>query len=214
MDLNLESITIGYVFKMQFFLPGNASNYLNPLADPFDLTTQPITGINRKRRFLEVLPETESPQDAIDKNDNSKYKGFDNEQNEWYERHQVEAEIEVENGTQTSNDSEKVIDNGLWIDQQDAYDNIDQLAQQIPQYQGTTRFSLYKGIAAVADRLISEIIFVKSNNKLHKKSVVVLFNSKGLSGKACVLRSICESAHTPFDYSNGILSEMMHVIMT
>lgn len=39
-------------------------------------------------------------------------------------------------------------------------------------------------------------------------------SSQGLDGRACVLRAICESAHTPFDYSNGILGELMHIVMT
>lgn len=39
-------------------------------------------------------------------------------------------------------------------------------------------------------------------------------HSRGLDGKACVLRSICESAHASFGYSNGILGELIHIIMT
>lgn len=35
-----------------------------------------------------------------------------------------------------------------------------------------------------------------------------------MAGRPCVLRSICESAHTSFDYSNGILGELMHVVMS
>lgn len=41
-----------------------------------------------------------------------------------------------------------------------------------------------------------------------------IIDSKGLSGRPCVLRSICESAHTPFDFSNGILGELMHIVMS
>lgn len=38
--------------------------------------------------------------------------------------------------------------------------------------------------------------------------------SNGLVGRSCVLRSICESAHTSFDHSNGILGELLHVVMS
>lgn len=148
MDLKIESVTIGYVFKAQFYLPENASNYLNPLNDPFDLTTQPITGMNRKRRSIEgsegVTQSTEVPENDLSK-------GFDYEQNERYEKYQSEVDV-IESGTEAINDnSEEVIDDGLWIDQKDSYNN-DPRALKIPQYLGSSRFSLYKGIAAVVQR--------------------------------------------------------------
>ncbi|XP_034935143.1 uncharacterized protein [Chelonus insularis] len=34
------------------------------------------------------------------------------------------------------------------------------------------------------------------------------------SGKACLLRAICEAAQTSFDESNGLLGELLHVILT
>lgn len=219
-DLELESVTIGYVFKGQFFLPENASNYLNPLNDPFDLTTRPITGMNRKRRFIE---RTESPEIT-------EYDGFDTGQNEKFERHKIEAEV-IESGTKTSTNSDEIIDDGPWIEQKNLY-NHDPKSLKIPQYLGTSRFSLYKGMAAVAGRFdlfksfpkniifqsINKILILLKQIKQPNQQVLYVFYlfvySKGLSGKACILRSICESAHTPFDYSNGVLGEMMHVIMT
>ncbi|KAH8301189.1 hypothetical protein KR018_007116 [Drosophila ironensis] len=35
-----------------------------------------------------------------------------------------------------------------------------------------------------------------------------------LNGRSCVLKSICESAAAPFDHRNGLLGEMLHLLLT
>ncbi|XP_055326696.1 uncharacterized protein LOC129580373 [Sitodiplosis mosellana] len=180
-DLELESVTIGYVFKAEFFLPENASNYLNGLADPFDITTRPITG--RRRRFIEETKSTQVPENTL--ND---YQGFDSEQNERFEKHLVDAEI-IESGTVATSDVDEYSDERSWFEPEHFDRSKDPTALKGPQNLGTTRWTIYKGMAAIAE-------------------------SKGLSGKPCVLRSICESAHTLFDYSNGIIGELMHIVMS
>lgn len=35
-----------------------------------------------------------------------------------------------------------------------------------------------------------------------------------LNGRQCVLKSICESAAAPFDDRNGLLGELMHILLT
>lgn len=148
-------MTIGYVFKAEFFLPENASNYLNFLADPFDLTTRPITGRRRRRRSIEAIEApTELPTNAVDE-----YHGYDKEQNEKYEKHQVEAEI-VESGTEPSDDESgdyyydqnQRSDEELWF-QDDHYDkSSDPMALKQPQNLATSRWTVYKGMAALAER--------------------------------------------------------------
>ncbi|XP_065362120.1 uncharacterized protein LOC135955690 [Calliphora vicina] len=51
------------------------------------------------------------------------------------------------------------------------------------------RWSIYKGLEGLADRM-------------------------GLSGRDCVLKSICEAAETPFHYYNGLISELLHILLT
>lgn len=137
------------MFKAEFFLPENASNYLNFLADPFDLTTRPITGRRRRRRSIEEIetPTTEMPTNAVDE-----YHGYDSEQNEKYEKHQVEAEI-VESGPEPPADDENELsDEELWF-QDDQYDKSnDPLALKHPQNLATSRWTVYKGMAALAER--------------------------------------------------------------
>lgn len=147
MDLELESVTIGYVFKAEFFLPENASNYLNIAADPFDLTTRPITG--RRRRFIEESKTTEVPENALEE-----YKGFDNEQNERYEKHQVDAEV-VESGTEATNDVDEYSDEKSWFEPEHFDRSKDPTALKRPQNLATTRWTIYKGMAAIAERFDS-----------------------------------------------------------
>ncbi|TMW41221.1 hypothetical protein DOY81_013699, partial [Sarcophaga bullata] len=46
------------------------------------------------------------------------------------------------------------------------------------------------------------------------KGLEGLANRMGLSGRACVLKSICETAETPFHYYNGLLGELLHILLT
>ncbi|XP_055326697.1 uncharacterized protein LOC129580374 [Sitodiplosis mosellana] len=181
-DLDLETVTIGYVFKAEFFIPTNVSTYTNFIADPFDVSTQPISVFDRRRRSLEEPKPTELPEKMLIDS-----RGFDSEQNEKYEQHQVEAEV-VDSGTEKPNDFNEIDYDELSVPKDHKYHD-DPMSLKVPQNTATSRWTLYKGIAAMAE-------------------------SKGLAGKPCVLRSICESAHTPFDYSNGILGEIMHIAMS
>lgn len=138
------------MFKAEFFLPENASNYLNFFADPFELTTRPITGRKRRRRSIdEIEAPTENLSNAFDE-----YHGFDSEQNEKFEKHQVQAEV-VESGTEPSykdDDDNELSDEELWF-QDDRFDRTnDPMALKHPQNLATSRWTIYKGMAALAER--------------------------------------------------------------
>lgn len=144
-------MTIGYVFKAEFFLPENASNYLNFFADPFDLTTRPLTGKRRRRSsgsIVEIEAPTEVPSNAVDE-----YHGYDSVQNEKYEKHQVQAEV-IESGTEPSDDGDdnEMSDEELWF-KEDQFDRSrDPMALKHPQNLATSRWTVYKGMAALAER--------------------------------------------------------------
>lgn len=151
-DLNLETVTIGYVFKAIFFLPYNASQYFNVLADPFDITTQPISSFDRRRRSFELPKPTELPE----KMPNNDY-GFDSEQNEKYEKHQVEAEI-VDSGTENTSNSDGNYYDELVVPKDHKY-NEDPMSLNVPQNPATSRWTFYKGLATIAERLKSIFFF-------------------------------------------------------
>ncbi|XP_014095964.2 uncharacterized protein [Bactrocera oleae] len=46
------------------------------------------------------------------------------------------------------------------------------------------------------------------------RAMEILMNRAGLAGRECMLRSICEHAAIPLHYDNGILGEILHIILT
>lgn len=155
--MELESVTIGYVFKCEYFLPENASNYLNFLADPFDLTTRPISGFfDRKKRTIEEPMPTEWPP----KMDTVKSSvGFDDELNQKYEKYEVQPEVietrtdEPEPEPDNSNDDDSELNDADYWNREDhtAWQN-DPLRPKAPQNLATSRWTVYKGLAALAER--------------------------------------------------------------
>lgn len=92
--------------------------------------------------MVELPKPTEDPINAI---------GFDSEQNENFEKHQVEAEI-IESGTETTNNVNDLSDEDLWF-QDEPFNRLeDPLRPRAPQNLGTSRWTVYKGLAALAER--------------------------------------------------------------
>ncbi|KAM7356285.1 uncharacterized protein ACRADG_002090 [Cochliomyia hominivorax] len=64
--------------------------------------------------------------------------------------------------------------------------------------------------------------FLKNNKKVLLssyrwtvyKALEGLGNRIGLSGRDCLLKSICENAETPFHYYNGLIAELFYVLLT
>lgn len=137
MDLDLESVTIGYVFKAEYFLPENASNYLNILADPFDITPRPLSGgrSNRQRRS------------AIDDNTI----GFDSQTNQKYEKYEVQPEV-IESKTDFPEEVDEENDNLSDYEEEEENNWRNSMGPKQPQDFGTSRWTLYKGLEMLAER--------------------------------------------------------------
>lgn len=176
----MESLTVGYVYKTEYFLPYNASQLYQVLADPFMPT--PIEAEGRKKREAHRQP----PSVVNEKN---------------VERYTVEAKViedepdqmeHSDNTQQTENSSNEP---SQWYDSTNEDDpensgyTLEDIKIKSPQDLSTSRFTLYRAIEMLAE-------------------------SSGYPGRSCLLRSICETAEAPFSYSNGILGELAHLIMT
>lgn len=184
--LNFESVTIGYVFKAEYFLPENASNVLDILSDPFNPTPRPISDTGRRRR---------------------RSSGFDADTQQRYERYEEEA-IEVESATMPNGmasyddeyDEDAVRVGGA---EDSAEDDLAEDAETVKQHSpytlndvkirepnnlATARFTMYRGLES-------------------------LLQKRGLPGRPCMLRSICEAANAQFSYHNGILGELAHIVL-
>lgn len=176
MDLEIESVTIGWVNKSEFFLPENATNFLSFLNDPFDLTTRPIDGfyVRKKReedeepKILEEPKPTENPvkisKDTVE--------GFDSEANEKFERHEVEAEI-VENeieDSESDSDHEDDTRHGMseadYWNQEDHAEWLQNVHPKQPKNLALIRWGIYKIIALLSQRLLRDLFsYLSVSNK-------------------------------------------------
>lgn len=141
---------MGYVYKANYFLPENASHYIDFIGDPFEKQT--VVPISGRRRRQSGQQDDES----------------------------------ILNGNNNSPSSDLYDDDD---DDDDAVYAGENLRLEEPHKLSESRFTLYRGLEKMAD-------------------------AYGLPGHACLLRSICETAEVPFSYSNGILGELAHLIMT
>lgn len=126
---------MGYVFKANYYLPDNVSNYIDVLGDPFDRTTIPISGGKRRRRRM--VDVTHLQDDYIKS-----------------ERYSVEATELVAEPNDDENEFSGA--SNKWYDEKDEDDgNIKftaaDLQDDLPKNLEQSRFTLYKGIEKMAE---------------------------------------------------------------
>lgn len=175
-DLEIESVTIGWVNKSEFFLPENATNFLSFLNDPFDLTTRPITGFYvRKKREEEhlddkpmsdfVLEEPKPTENPVKEIAENSVEGFDSETNEKFERHTIETEV-VESGAEhldsdDDDDDEDETINGMseadYWNQEDHAEWLREVHPKQPKNLALARWGIYKSIELLAQRWVSTV---------------------------------------------------------
>ena len=155
-DLELESVTIGYVLKAIYYMPENASNYLNFLSDPFDLTTRPITGFFvRKRRDSDEPIVLEEPAPTDRPASLKESSGYDDETQQKYEKYQVQP-VEVDAGSdaelEAEPDENSLSEADYWNQEDKAEWLEDTIRPKSPPNLGASRLTLYKSIATLAER--------------------------------------------------------------
>lgn len=157
--LDFESVTIGWVFKAEYFLPDNNTHQiLDVFSDPFNPTPQPITG--RKRRS--------APPPVV---------GFDEAAQQRYEKYDVEA-VEVESGPNEIktdygreyynnyyDDADAEADDDAVVEEteepvpvpdteSDSKYTLADIKKKQPSNMDTARFSLYHGIEKMAEKYV------------------------------------------------------------
>lgn len=140
--LEFESVTLGWAIKAEYWLPENATNFINIWKEPFRPTIKPLSGTypegwgNIRRRSV---PNNDANSTA--KNDTTT--GYDSVRKEKYEMYNEEAV--VVNGTDIDMDEETLIEDNVY----DA-DTI-----KSPSNFGASRWTLYKGLEALVNRYIN-----------------------------------------------------------
>lgn len=139
--MEYESVTIGYVLKSEYFLPDNTSTILHFLQEPFDPLTRPL---ERRRRNAPLITNEK-------KNDTK-----DSIRSDHYEKYAVEA-VQIGTGL-TNNDEENETSDSHYSDEWNGMEEDEEFSPgdyRITKQNDftTARWTLYKGIEAMAERL-------------------------------------------------------------
>lgn len=152
-ELEYESVTIGYVLKAEYFLPDNTTIVMHFLQDPFNPIPHPITNRRRRDALLAARDaEGRKSHDPIedqvidvDNNHTSK---------DHYEKYDVEA-IEIDAGLTGNDDEDEDPEYNGW-DEGDEDDNDEYAPADYrmtkPNDLSTARWTLFKGIEMLAER--------------------------------------------------------------
>lgn len=208
-QLDYESVTMGYTFKAEYFVQDNVTIAEHFFQTPFNPIPHPIQ--NRRRRHalllasnqhMETLDPIEVEMNKMETNSLS---------DDHYEKYDVEA-IEIDSGL-TGNDNGDDADYGDETEEHEEDHPATNNYWNTNQHKdfSTARWTLFKGIELLARRLV-----ITFPNFLFYFCFVINLTRfrKGLAGRPCMLRSICESAQAPFSIKTGILGELMHIVMT
>lgn len=142
-ELDYESVTLGYVLKAEYYLPDNTSLVMHFMRDPFNPITHPITS-RRKRNVLSTEAERDDKHQPIENQTNRTNSSVIDDH---YEKYDIEA-VEIDKGNDT-------------MDEDDG-DDFSELSDQVqtaadyriakPNDFSTARWSLFKGIEMLAER--------------------------------------------------------------
>ncbi|XP_049280055.1 uncharacterized protein LOC125762234 [Anopheles funestus] len=141
-DIQLESITMGYVIKSVYFLPWNSSHWIPPFLDRHEFETARTPHILRRRESSMATPLVIAPQKLYE----------------------------------------------LYDGQSDELDDED-LPSEFGTSSPQSRWTFY--------HILEQ-----------------LFDQKGLNGRSCVLRAICEGSEASFTHTSGLIGELLHIAFT
>ncbi|KAG4079271.1 hypothetical protein HA402_006994 [Bradysia odoriphaga] len=145
-DLDYESVTLGYVLKAEYFLPDNTNLTMHFMQDPFNPITRPVTS-RRKRSSLTAQPSKIVDEHKIigmqaNQTNSSTVSGS-------YEKYDIEA-VEIDRGNDTSSEDSEYFDD-FSEDEDKVYTAADYRISK-PNDFATARWSLFKGIEMLAER--------------------------------------------------------------
>uniref|UniRef100_A0A182PIB5 Uncharacterized protein n=1 Tax=Anopheles epiroticus TaxID=199890 RepID=A0A182PIB5_9DIPT len=147
-DIQLESITMGYVFKSVYLLPWNSSHWIPPFLDRHEFETG--RRALRRRNVPPIVPLVLAPSNA------EPYERYDGRWQE-LDREPLPAPEQATGSGASSPQHSR------WL----FYHMLEQLLEQ-----------------------------------------------KGLPGRVCVLRAICEASEATFTHTSGLIGELLHIAFT
>uniref|UniRef100_A0A1I8JW85 Uncharacterized protein n=1 Tax=Anopheles quadriannulatus TaxID=34691 RepID=A0A1I8JW85_ANOQN len=179
-----ESITSGWVMKAQYFLPTKVDDLKPQLWDNWNDSRRALA-----RRDLSGLhvPVTQLPIGHAG-----------------HERYVVDSVPAREEPLDSSNEEEfDDGDDSYWKEPED-----EQILQQ------SDEDGLRWPAAKEIDPSQLDGYSAEQSRWTTYKAMEKLSEGYGLPGRACVLRSVCESAAAPFTHTGGIFAELLHIVFT
>lgn len=129
-------------------MPDKVGNFFGPLNHPFDVTTFiPISPQGRRKRQLHEENQSINETDSGER-------GYDVEQNEHFEKHA--GEMEVENVEIGQSDQDGWDDDKDLLEEEEIYGRKASIFVRNPPNFATSRWTIYKRLAALAERYNSE----------------------------------------------------------
>lgn len=146
MQLEYESLTMGYTFKAEFFMQDNTTISQHFLQDPFNPIPHPIQQRRRRHALLVASNEHDMTHDPIEVNDH-------------YEKYDVEA-IEIDTGLNGIDiDEDEEYDDGESEENHDESDKTANYVMSKPKDFSTARWTLFKGIEMLAQKFVEKFRF-------------------------------------------------------
>uniref|UniRef100_A0A182QL58 Uncharacterized protein n=1 Tax=Anopheles farauti TaxID=69004 RepID=A0A182QL58_9DIPT len=186
-----ESITSGWVMKAQYFLPTKVDDLKPQLWENWNDSRRALG-----RRDVSALP---TPVPIV----NLPVAGAGR-----YERYEVRSvpmrEESLDSAPEDGSDEEfDDGDDSYWTDEED-----DRILQQ------ADASGLWPAAKEIdPDRSLDGYSAERSRWTTYR-AMEKLSESYGLPGRACVLRSVCESAAAPFTHTGGIFAELLHIVFS
>ena len=186
LDLEDEAVTLGIVLKAQYFLPENADQ-LKPIYFPgiFDNFTPVNFVVTQQLPFPNG--KRRKREIVYDEITGQKIEKYVEEAQELGNSELKNEETHYEN-----NEDEEEYEYDHEFPEDSATTKREDFPRPTEEEENDTsasRWLVYDGFAKLLD-------------------------TKGFSGRACVLRGICESAETKFTHHSGLFGELLHIVFT
>uniref|UniRef100_A0A182N6E6 Uncharacterized protein n=1 Tax=Anopheles dirus TaxID=7168 RepID=A0A182N6E6_9DIPT len=184
-----ESITSGWVMKAQYFLPTKVDDLKPELWENWNDSRRALSRRDVSGAQVPV-PIAHLPAGGAS-----------------YERYEVgNVPIQEESlGSVEADTSDEQFDDGddsYWTDEEDT-----QILQK------ADRGGLWPAPKEIDPSLLAGYSAEQSRWTTYK-AMEKLSENYGLPGRACVLRSVCESAAAPFTHTGGIFAELLHIVFS
>lgn len=183
-DIQLESVTMGYVFKSVYLLPWNSSHWIPPFLDRHELETERV--LRRRAAVPTTMPPLVLAPQSHAKPPYERYDG------RWQEldTESLPPSPSPEQPGRSPHQQQQQ-HHSRWT----FYRMLEQLFEQY--------VFVYNSYHSTGSCLW-----------IFSPSLFFCHHRKGFDGRSCVLRAICEASEARFTHTSGLIGELLHIAFT